>query len=206
MRFTVVALITHTTRCTIGSGCESQCECSLANGAWNRPLARWQRDGQASVGCFVIPNHLWFFSCIHFLASISDCTPGSRWFPVVHSGHWATSAARVIGHLIRFGTLLIQSMSCHLIRQSWLRSQETLIEINWFPLTRFVSRIRNGLKNDRMKVPSVQLLLLLTAITGLFQIIWLGEMCMWTANWKGLFNSNCNCNCNWLFPSTFPLS
>lgn len=101
------------------------------------------------------------FSCIHFLASISDCTPGSRWFHVVHSGHWATSAARVIGHLIRFGTLLIQSMSCHLIRQSWLRSQETLIEINWFPLTCFVSRIRNGLKNDRMKVPSVELLLLL---------------------------------------------
>lgn len=78
--------------------------------------------------------------CLAFssLASISDCTRGSRRCYFDHS----------LGHFIRFWP------STNPVNVLSLDPTSQLIEINWFPVTRFACSIRNGTAEEGAKCQS----------------------------------------------------
>jgi len=131
-----VSLITHTTRCTIGS----------SEGDENGIEVRLDSKGSEAVQPLLLRGlRLFYVLAFVSLASISDCTPGSRRCqssssfpspsqilppprnPRNHSGHFTVCP-------FRFSSVKpVDVLS--LDPWAWACEVRALIEINWFPVT-----------------------------------------------------------------------
>lgn len=115
-----------------------QLDANARLGQWPIESPFWQGQWQWQSLFSDSKSSLAFCLAFSSLASISDCTRGSRRCYFDHS----------LGQFIRFW------LSTNPVNVLSLDPTSQLIEINWFPVTRFVCRIRNGTAHEGAKCQS----------------------------------------------------